>query len=416
MRPVRPALLTRRGRLCFVAFVLTFLSLLSWLFSLPADASEAESREARRSTTAHQTAAARLAERLEVSAATIDLSDLGLPIGEIGGVYAAVLQAHPGLFYVAPRVAYAYVDTEEGRIVTTVYPTYTLADDDLVTARALYMDTIDEFLDALRDTFGDRPRHDAEVTLFLHDRLADRYDYDTRVYDPSTAAEANSDAYRLFRDGVGICQAYALAYMALCRAAGLEADMVVSPAMNHAWNHVRVEGVWYHVDVTRDDPIPAPGGTNAVTHDRFLRSDDGMVALGYSDFSCAAGHTPQDTRYEWWDAQETGQYRAVLSGHCIPLTPVATTPDRPLVWVGMIADSADADGCVGNQLAAYCFIDGNFSRLSTGDMDGDGTVTPRDLLSIRNFDLPETYRTAVRHALVYIDERDQKFPFNPVTG
>ena len=127
------------------------------------------------------------------------------------------------------------------------------------------------------------------------------------------------DAFSLFRDGVGVCQAYALAFMALGRAAGLEVDMVTSREMDHAWN--RMSGVgdaWYHVDVTRDDPIREPGTASVVRHTRLLRSDAGMEAEGYTAFSCGDGHICADGRYE------TAEGDAWFSGVDTPLTCLPT--------------------------------------------------------------------------------------------
>lgn len=352
-------------------------------------------------------AAVRLTKALEASAAVVDLADVALPVDALGEVYATVLQGDPALFYVAPRVSYAYSDREAGRIVTTVYPSYTLEGKELIAARALYMDTLDRVLSELHTALGGGSRSEADIALFLHDRLADRYAYDTRVSDPATAAEANSDAYRFFRDGRGICQAYALAYMALCRAAGLEADFVASPAMDHAWNHVRVDGLWYHVDVTRDDPIPAPGGEDMVMHDRFLRSDVGMETLGYYGFSCSSDHACTDTRYETVPSNgesEGNATAALLSAHRAPLVPLAG--DSAVVWGG--ESGADPRGTVWT----YRLDGGRASRLPTGDMDGDGSVTPGDLLTVMEPDFSDVWRNTVRSSLIGDDERERELYFN----
>ena len=243
-------------------------------------------------TTAHADPAAILLEGLTDCREAIDLSGASLPVSELGRVYVSILHSHPELFHVAPRLSYSYTEGDGTRAVTEVYPAYTLTGDALAAARAFYRDTLAAILAEMEMTFGDSPRTEADTVLYLHDCLADRYAYDTR------ATGANADAYTFFRDGVGICQAYALAFIALARGAGLEADFVSSDAMDHAWNHVRVDGVWYHVDVTRDDPIPAAEGREEVNHHRLLRSDEGMAALGYHGYSCTAGHVCTDTRFE----------------------------------------------------------------------------------------------------------------------
>ena len=41
----------------------------------------------------------------------------------------------------------------------------------------------------------------------------------------------------------------------------IESDLVLSDALNHAWNKVYIDGVAYHVDVTWDDPTNLAGSS-----------------------------------------------------------------------------------------------------------------------------------------------------------
>lgn len=311
----------------------------------------------------------------------IDLTAYNLPASRLGEVYASLLYDRPELFHVALRLSYTARDvTVRGqtvRMVAEVYPSYTLTGEALAAARLLYRDTVTAILAEMEEAFGERAPTEAEIVLWLHDCLADRYAYDTR---PSGASGApgNANAYALFRDGVGICQAYALAFMALARGAGLEADFVSSAAMDHAWNHVRVDGVWCHVDVTRDDPIPASPGSEEVNHTRLLRSDGGMEALGYHGYSCSAGHACTDTRFE-----TVGE--AALKEFHSALLPVGGS------WLGETGDGAPAAAQVG---AA------GISVSLPGDVDSDGAVTPADLLAVYDPSCPEAWRTWVRERLV----------------
>lgn len=327
-------------------------------------------------TAAKSDPAAILLEGLTDCREAIDLSGASLPVSELGQIYLSVLHSRPELFHVAPRLSYSYTEiTAEGtslRVVHEIFPTYTLTGEDLTAARALYRDTLAAILTEMELTFGSHPRTEADTVLYLHDRLADRYAYDTRTDAP------NADPYTFFRDGKGICQAYALAFLALCRGAGLEADLVVSDAMDHAWNHVRVDGTWYHVDVTRDDPIPAVGGMEQVNHLRLLRSDGGMEALGYYGYTCLAGHTCADTRFE-----SRGQ--AVLGDFHDPLTVFGSH------WAGVSADGAPVTAEIGGE---------DVTVGLAGDMDGDGTVTPADLLAVYDPAYPEAWRTWLRERLV----------------
>lgn len=310
--------------------------------------------------------AARLREGLLACAPSVDLAGCDLPVSALPTVYAAVLYDDPALFYVALRLSYA---TAGGR-VSQVYPVYTLTGEELTGAKRFFAATLGATLSRMQTELGG-DSSEADRVLWLHDHLAHAYDYDTR-------ATANADAYTFFRDGVGVCQAYALAFVALARAAGLEADFVSSAVMDHAWNHVRVDGVWYHVDVTRDDPVMPAGESSEVNHDRLLRSDAGMIALGYHGYICAAGHACTDTRFELGG-------KGILTGFHNPLTPVGGG------WVGVDSHGAP----VGVTVTAE-----GITVSTAGDVDSDGEVTPADLLAVYDPALPEAWRGWLRTALV----------------
>ncbi len=307
---------------------------------------------------------------------SVDMRGTSLPVSELGGLYLNLLHSHPELFHVALRLSYRYTETTlQGvptRVVTEVCPAYLLAGDALTAARIFYRDTVAGILTEMEAVFGDAPRTEAETVLYLHDLLADRYTYDTRE------GEANADAYTFFRDGRGVCRAYALAMLALCRGAGLEADLVVSDAMNHAWNHVRVDGDWYHVDVTRDDPIPARAGADEVNHTRLLRSDGGMEALGYHGYTCAYGHACTSSRFE------TPEGGAILENFSADL----------ILWGGKWMGVDESGGVVAVKAQNNGFFVGQ-----VGDADLNGVFDPADLLAIRDPALPEEWREWMRNRL-----------------
>lgn len=60
---------------------------------------------------------------------------------------------------------------------------------------------------------------------------------------------------------VAVCQGYALGFKALCDEAGIKCEMIYGTgtsggqSISHAWNVVCVDGQWYQIDTTWDDPI-----------------------------------------------------------------------------------------------------------------------------------------------------------------
>lgn len=87
---------------------------------------------------------------------------------------------------------------------------------------------------------------DLEKALWLHDWLIYNADYDYSY------TEYGPDGVLL--KGTGVCQSYADAYSSLLTEAGIENIVVIAPEMDHAWNIVKIDGVYTHVDCTWDDP------------------------------------------------------------------------------------------------------------------------------------------------------------------
>ncbi|ASI76642.1 S-layer homology domain-containing protein [Bacillus pacificus] len=107
---------------------------------------------------------------------------------------------------------------------------------------------------------------DHEKVKAIHDYVVKHISYDTS-YKAYTAYEAlvNRSA---------VCQGYALLTYQLLKEAGIENHFVTGTGdgQPHAWNLVKIENKWYHLDTTFDDPIPDEQGR--VTYSYFNLSDE----------------------------------------------------------------------------------------------------------------------------------------------
>ncbi len=110
-----------------------------------------------------------------------------------------------------------------------------------------------------------------EKVLFLHDYLCTTFAYD--------GTHTVGDLYNLLQSGHGVCRAYVALYAYLLDLIGIPNDFAVSAEMNHIWNIVELDGSWYHVDLTRDDPTADHPGR--ALHGGFLRSDAGIAEVGH---------------------------------------------------------------------------------------------------------------------------------------
>ena len=79
--------------------------------------------------------------------------------------------------------------------------------------------------------------------------------------------------YTLLTENKAVCQAYALVLYRMLEKLGLNVHYVAGEASGqlHAWVLVNLEGAWYHIDVTWDDPVPDQ--PNEVRYNYFLLSD-----------------------------------------------------------------------------------------------------------------------------------------------
>ena len=110
---------------------------------------------------------------------------------------------------------------------------------------------------------------DEEIVLAYHEYLTSTVAYAYAAYLQGSLGGAHEyDMYGALVNHSSVCQGYAETMFYLLKKAGLSCAIASSQNINHAWNIVKVNGKWYHVDATWDDPVwDMPGRSN---HDYFL--------------------------------------------------------------------------------------------------------------------------------------------------
>ncbi len=102
---------------------------------------------------------------------------------------------------------------------------------------------------------------DFEKELALHDWLVAHCKYDESTHDRETpeGRADNTNPYGVLAKNYGICLGYATTFQLFMDLAEVECITVVGAAFDsrddHAWNMVKLDGKWYCVDVTWDDPL-----------------------------------------------------------------------------------------------------------------------------------------------------------------
>lgn len=146
--------------------------------------------------------------------------------------------------------------------------------------------------------------------VFLHDRLLE-----TAAY--TAGAPHSHSAYGALVEGQAVCDGYANAMTLLMRMAGLRCGTVsgratADPGVLHAWNVVRVDGVWTLLDATNNDQ--SAGGTYFFFNvtDEWMRRDyvpDAALPLPRCTDASANWHVRQGLMIP----QEADQERAILT-------------------------------------------------------------------------------------------------------
>lgn len=92
-----------------------------------------------------------------------------------------------------------------------------------------------------------------EKELFIHNYIVNNC-----TYIEGTNAH---NSYGVIIEGKGVCESYAKAFVVLMREAGVQCLLVdgkltkdLGLGDDHQWNMVEIDGEYYHVDVTADDP------------------------------------------------------------------------------------------------------------------------------------------------------------------
>ncbi len=145
---------------------------------------------------------------------------------------------------------------------------------------------------------------DYQNILYIHDYLINNIDYD------STYQSIGSyNIYGSLIEKRCVCEGYAKAFKYLANCAGYSCELMQGRAINssgksenHMWNCIKMNGKWYEVDVTWDDPIIIGGngrlsneykyryflkGTNIFDKDHFLEykfSENGKTFI-YPDIN-----------------------------------------------------------------------------------------------------------------------------------
>lgn len=215
----------------------------------------------------------------------IDIRRFNIPIADEEMLSNAISRAfllHPE-FLIYNR----WIPWVNGRIYTYIEVTYMFEGEEEKAQKQAMSDAIGEYKELAKDV----PDTVGKI-LVIHDELAKRCRYAT---EEANEIKANGitditqnrifTGYGALVENVAVCQGYTMALLAILRELEIENVICINenPEVNHAWNIVKIDGEWYHLDATWNDSDTKQNGElmTGAYHSWFLITDEKTTATGH---------------------------------------------------------------------------------------------------------------------------------------
>ena len=252
-----------------------------------------------------------LVSELRMCNTDIAVGDYNLSKNVIGAIFFSVVTETPDLFYVFSTRFQTTANYSTGKVVS-IRPEYYFDIEDIPAEIEKFNNKADYILSGVDPNWNDVIK-----ARYLHDMLAHYTEYDTKYetindkdYEEFRREMRIYTAYGAIVENNAVCEGYALAYNYLLSKVGIRGYYIQSIKQRHAWNMVQIDGRFYHVDITHDDPTYDTLGK--VNHDNFFKSDNWFNNDNNDDHSewitnLKADNTAFDNA--WWNNVSTMIYR-----------------------------------------------------------------------------------------------------------
>ena len=191
---------------------------------------------------------------------------------KLGEYYQSAIEAYTydnaEVFYLSPKKMYLNIEaTTKGG--DTTYNVYINSgkEANYLTEEFSSKEAIDQAISQIEQMknqiLQNKTGNTYEDIKMVHDYLIDTIDYE------STLSKENIyNIYGALVNKECVCEGYARAFKYLLDELNIPCVMIIGTATNsqgetenHAWNYVQLNGNWYAVDTTWDDPVIIGGGT-----------------------------------------------------------------------------------------------------------------------------------------------------------
>lgn len=193
---------------------------------------------------------------------------------ELDNVFEAILSDNPDLFFLGRRCS----------VRAVLWNNFFQAE--YIISKEEYPQQKAELERKTKEIIATLPRDSEYNTeLAIHDYIVKHTDYkiEERQY-------VYSSSYGCLVNGIAACEGYSKAAKLLMDEVGIKSYLISGTAVtsqeeggNHMWNIVEIDGKYYHLDCTWDDPI-TDKNTRTIQHTYFNVSDS-VIKKSHSNFS-----------------------------------------------------------------------------------------------------------------------------------
>lgn len=225
----------------------------------------------------------------------IDISQYNIPFENAEEVLIPFLYCDE-MFYIdaisnwkGKYLDYDYETQTGTAVLTEVYFEYTLTPDEIKEAWNVINREVRSYKNGIKPEWNE-----LEKVLYTNDFLCHKCEYATNIISSSHTL------YGALVDRKPVCDGYSHAFRYLLKQIGMEASMVTSNPMNHAWNLVKIDGQYYHIDVTWDDTYTnGVKGIGKTSYEFFLASDSSFQnERSSSHNNWVADYNASSTKYD----------------------------------------------------------------------------------------------------------------------
>ena len=199
----------------------------------------------------------------------------------LGQYYQSAIEAYtydnPEIFYLSPNKMYINIETTTvGNSVTyNVYINNGNENNyfiDEFTSQSQVESAISQIEQVRNQIIQNRSGNAYDDIKMVHDYLVENIEYDTSL--------SQSNIYNVYGalvKGRAVCEGYARSFKYLMDELGIPCTLVIGTGTNsqgqtenHAWNYVQLNGTWYAIDCTWDDPVSSTGYVSQSSRYRYF--------------------------------------------------------------------------------------------------------------------------------------------------